>query len=132
MRPVVVVFLLPVVDGDPGVGQGPEQVDVEALVAESGVERLSKGFFQGSPGGMNSIPVRVPAHSTVAAAIISGPLSSCSTAGAQPRRPTSRFSSRARMSAVIERSTGPPRASRVCSSRIVRILIGRPSVVESN
>lgn len=40
-----------------------------------------EGFFQGSPGGMNSIPVRVPARSVVAAAIVSGSLSSRGTAG---------------------------------------------------
>ena len=35
-------------------------------------------------------------------------------------------------SAVIERSTSPPRHSRVCSSMMDAILIGRPSLVASN
>jgi hypothetical protein len=32
--PVVVVVVLPVADDDAGLGQGPEDVDVEAFVAE--------------------------------------------------------------------------------------------------
>ena len=32
---VVVVFLLPVAEDDPGLGQGPERVDVQAFVADS-------------------------------------------------------------------------------------------------
>lgn len=36
------------------------------------------------------------------------------------------------MSAVIERSTSPPKHARVCSSRIDTIFTGRPSSVESN
>ena len=36
----VVVVVLPVGDHDAGVGQGPEDVDVQAFVADSGVERL--------------------------------------------------------------------------------------------
>ena len=37
-----------------------------------------------------------------------------------------------RTSAVTDRSTRPPRHSRVCSSTMETILIGRPSVVASN
>jgi hypothetical protein len=48
VRPVVVV-LLPVADGDLGVGQGREQVDVEAFVAQATVEVLDEGLRHGSP-----------------------------------------------------------------------------------
>src|SRR3954451_22752677 len=41
MASVLVVLVLPVADGDPRVGQGPEQVDVQAFVAETAVERLN-------------------------------------------------------------------------------------------
>ena len=92
-----------------------------------------KGLRHGSPGGMNSIPVLVPAHSASAAAIISGPVVHRSTAGPPPPRvAVIRFSSVASTSPVMERSTSPPRHSRVCSSTTDRILTGRPSVVESN
>ncbi len=36
----VVVVLLPVADHDPGLGQAPEDVDVQAFVADAAVERL--------------------------------------------------------------------------------------------
>src|SRR5829696_1713558 len=38
MPAVVVIFDLPVADHDPGMGHGPEQVEVEAFVAEPAVE----------------------------------------------------------------------------------------------
>src|SRR5271166_5267540 len=37
--PVVVVFLLPVSDHSPRLGQRPEDIDVEAFVAYTGIER---------------------------------------------------------------------------------------------
>ncbi|MDT5310594.1 MAG: hypothetical protein QOE48_6315 [Mycobacterium sp.] len=40
MPAVVVVVVLPVADDDAGLGQGPEAVDVEAFVADAGVERF--------------------------------------------------------------------------------------------
>lgn len=46
VRPVV---LLPVGDDDAGVGEGPEQVDVQALVAEPSVERFDVAVAPG-PG----------------------------------------------------------------------------------
>src|SRR6202795_1322609 len=90
-----------------------------------------KGLRHGSPGGINSIPVRVPAHSANAPAIISGPFSSRSPPGATPGSVTMSSSSLASRSAVMDRFTRPPRHSRVCSSTADKILIGRPSVVES-
>ena len=98
----MVVLLLPVADGDLGVGQGPEQVQVETFVAQATV-----------------------------AAIISGPLSNRSTVGPPPRVNAIWLSSAPSTSAVMDRSTSPPRHSRVCSSTTGRILIGWPSVVES-
>ena len=72
-----------------------------------------KGLRHGSPGGMNSIPVLVPAHSASAAAIISGPLSNRSTTGPPPPRvAVIRFSSVASTSPVMERSTSPARPDR--------------------
>jgi hypothetical protein len=117
--------------GDLGVRQGAEQVHVEAFVAQATVEGLDEGVAPPLPGGMNSIPILVPAHSVSAAAIISGPLSNRSTAGPPPRVAVIRFSSVGSTSPVMERSTSPPRHSRVCSSIADRILTGRPSVVES-
>jgi len=38
---VVVVFVFPVADDHPSVGQRPEAVDVEAFIADAGVERLA-------------------------------------------------------------------------------------------
>jgi hypothetical protein len=42
VRSVLGVLGLPVADDDAGVGQGPEEVDVETFVAEPGVERLDE------------------------------------------------------------------------------------------
>src|SRR5712692_9837093 len=50
VRPVVVVFLLPVGDDDAGVGEGPEQVDVQALVTEPSVERFDVAVAPGLVG----------------------------------------------------------------------------------
>ena len=38
--PSVVVVVFPVADQHAGLGQGPEAVDVEAFIADAGVERL--------------------------------------------------------------------------------------------
>lgn len=47
---VVVVFGLPVADDDLGVGEGPEQVDVEALIADAGVEGFHVAVALGLTG----------------------------------------------------------------------------------
>ena len=47
MPPVPVVFLLPIADHDSGLGQRPEDVDVEALVADAAVERLDVAVAPG-------------------------------------------------------------------------------------
>ncbi len=60
-----------------------------------------------------------------------GSVSIRNTRGATPRRVTMRSSSPGSPSAVIDLSTRPPTHSRVRSSTAERILIGRPSVVES-
>lgn len=74
------------------------------------------------------------AHSAIAAQANSnsGPLSHRSTRGRLPRSTATWRSSAMRCSPVIDRSTNPPRHSRVCSSTMDTILIGRPSVVTSN
>jgi hypothetical protein len=61
----------------------------------------------------------------------SGPLSQRIRAGALPRRSTIRSSVETVSPAPILRATGVAKASRVCSSVTVRILIGRPSAVRS-
>ena len=50
MSSAVVVVLLPVGDHDPGLGQGPEDVDVEAFVADPAVERLDVAVAPGLAG----------------------------------------------------------------------------------
>jgi hypothetical protein len=47
---VLVVLALPVGDGDPGVGQGPVQLDVEAFVAEPAVEGFDVAVASGFAG----------------------------------------------------------------------------------
>jgi hypothetical protein len=50
MPAVVVVLGLPVADCDPRVGQGPEEVDIEAFVAEAAVEGLDVAVPPGLAG----------------------------------------------------------------------------------
>src|SRR5829696_6829760 len=56
MPAVVVIFDLPVADHDPGMGHGPEQVEVEAFVAEPAVE----GFDVAVPPGLAGWDERQP------------------------------------------------------------------------
>ena len=37
----MVVLVFPIGDDHPGLGQGPEAVDIEAIIADAGVERLA-------------------------------------------------------------------------------------------
>jgi hypothetical protein len=80
----MVVLLLPVADGDVGVGQRPEQAHVDASSRRRPLKDSMKGLRHGSAGGMNSIPLLAPAHSTSAASISSGPLSNRSAARPTP------------------------------------------------
>jgi hypothetical protein len=73
VRPVVVVLLLPVADDDLGVARVQNRRRLRSSSRSRPLKDSMKGFFEGSPGGMKIIPVRVPAHSASAAAIISGP-----------------------------------------------------------
>src|SRR3954449_11175539 len=63
MASVLVVLVFPVADGDPCVGQGPEQVDVEAFVAETAVEGLDV-----------SVPPRLAGRDEGQAEAFSGPV----------------------------------------------------------
>jgi hypothetical protein len=66
-----------------GVGEAPELVLVEALVAQPAVERLAKPFCQGLPGAMWKVSVPVSSsQSTTSEAMNSPPLSERMTAGA--------------------------------------------------
>jgi hypothetical protein len=49
---VVVVIVLPVADDDPGLGQGPEGVGVQAFVGHWELNDSKYPLRQGSPGGM--------------------------------------------------------------------------------
>src|SRR3954471_20107898 len=60
---VLVVFGLPVTDSDAGVGEGPEQLDVEAFVAETAVEGLDV-----------SVPPRLAGRDEGQAEAFSGPV----------------------------------------------------------
>lgn len=107
-------------------------VDVEAFVADAGVERFDVAV---APGFARRNEVQSDlCVSPVAIALQanSGPLSHRSTIGKVPRWAATRSSSSMRCSPVILRSTIPPRHSRVCSSMMEAILIGRPLVVTSN
>ena len=80
---------------------------------------------------MNKIPTRSPAQSAIASQASSGPLPQPNIAG-YPRTVARRSSTSMSRSAVTERSTRPPRHSRVSSSTMDTPAIGRPSVVASN
>jgi hypothetical protein len=92
----------------------------------------SSSVRHGSPGGMKCRPTWPADQSAIALQANSGPLSHRSTTGNVPRSVARWSSSPIRCSPVMLRSTIPPKHSRVCSSTIETILIGRPSVVESN
>ena len=77
----VVVVLLPVGDHDAGLGQVPEDVDVQAFVADPAVERLDVAVAPRLTGGTNDRPTRSPAQSAIAAQATSGPLSQRSAVG---------------------------------------------------
>ena len=88
-------------------------------------------FRHGLPGGMYDNPVLVPDQSATASKTNSGPLAHRNTIGA-PCSATS--SSRISMnhSAVIDRSTRPPKHTLVCSSTMEQILIALPRSAASN
>jgi hypothetical protein len=50
MTAVVVVVVFPVADDDAGLRQGPEAVDVEAFVADTGVEGFDVAIAPGLSG----------------------------------------------------------------------------------
>ena len=72
---MVVVVVFPVGDDHAGMGQRPEAVDIEAFVADAGVERFDVPSRQGSPGGMKYRPTCPSAQSAIAVQANSGPLS---------------------------------------------------------
>ena len=55
MEAVVVVVMFPVADDDAGVRERPEGVDVEAFVADPGVEGLDVAVEPGLSGVMSKI-----------------------------------------------------------------------------
>ena len=63
---MLVVLALPVGDGDPGMGQGPEQLDVQAFVAEPAVEGFDVAVAPGFAGWDDASPTRSPAQSAIA------------------------------------------------------------------
>jgi hypothetical protein len=129
---MVVVVVFPVADDHPGLRQGPEAVDVETFVADAGVEGFDVAVARRLTG-RDKVQTDLPeAQSAIAPQANSGPLSHLSTVGNVPRSTARRSSAPIRWSPVMLRSTIPPRHSRVCSSMIDTILIGRPSVVTSN
>lgn len=78
---VVVVFGFPVGDDDPGLGEGPEGVDVEAFVSDPAVERFDVAVLPGFAGWDKESPTRCSAQSAIAVQASSGRLSQRSTAG---------------------------------------------------
>ena len=81
MSAVVVVVVFPVADDHSGVGQRPEAVDVEAFVADAGVERFDIAVVPRLSGGMKCSPTWPAAQSAIALQANSGPLSQRTTAG---------------------------------------------------
>ena len=122
---MMVVLVFPVADHDLRVQQRVEAVDVEALVAEPAVERLNvpvpprRARWDVGQAGAGTCPVGHRFADELR------PLSDLSTTGA-PRTATRSSRYAVSRSAVIDRSTSPPMHSRVCSSTIEQILIGRP------
>jgi hypothetical protein len=128
---VLVVLVLPVADRDPGVSQRPEQLDVEAFVAEPSVERLDV-----------AVPPRLTGWDERQADSTVGPVSHrCAgelraVVAAQHGWVTADGGEAVEL---VDELVGGDRALdqaaealAVCSSTTETILTGRPSVVESN
>ena len=81
MSAVVVVVVFPVANDHSGVGQRPEAVDVEAFVADAGVERFDVAVAPRLPGRDEVQPDLAGCQSAIALQANSGPLSQRSTAG---------------------------------------------------
>ena len=78
---MAVVVVLPVADDHAGLGQRPEAVDVQALVADAGVERFDVAVAPRLPGRDEVQPDLAGCQSAIALQANSGPLSQRSTAG---------------------------------------------------
>ena len=50
VRPLLVIFNAEVLDDDPGFGEGPELLPVEAFIAEAPVERFDKPILPWAAG----------------------------------------------------------------------------------